>query len=242
MFSFLERFLIWFKLKTDWKKQKNENCKRKSESRIEPENWTQLQTCLLSGSRTVSNNGSGSGLAFAQNILAVQVWFGFIWAPFSRFRFGSGSRKQILLVQVRFEFMDLKFNCRYSLRPEKKRRNCWSCWWSPLLLLCVYQRQRHPDMEKYILTFVSGSGSVWVHLSTIPRVQVWFRFTEVKFFWFRFGSGSPKWSGSFGFTVRVQVRFDTLPAIPSVSAIDALSHSIISFQTWTKSACHHEHD
>ena len=30
-----------------------------------------------SGCRTVSNNGSGSGLAPAQNILAVQVWFGF---------------------------------------------------------------------------------------------------------------------------------------------------------------------
>ena len=29
------------------------------------------------GYRTVSNNGSGSGLAPAQNILAVQVWFGF---------------------------------------------------------------------------------------------------------------------------------------------------------------------
>ena len=29
------------------------------------------------GCRTVSNNGSGSGLAPAQNILAVQVWFGF---------------------------------------------------------------------------------------------------------------------------------------------------------------------
>ena len=97
------------------------------------------------------------------------------------------------------------------MNPEKKRKNCWSCWWSPLLLLCVYQRQRHPDMEKYILTFVRGSGSVWVHLSTILRVQVRFRFTEVKFCWFRFGSGSPKWNGSFGFTVRVQVRFDTLP-------------------------------
>jgi len=23
------------------------------------------------------------------------------------------------------------------LNPEKKTRNCWSCWWSPLLLLCV---------------------------------------------------------------------------------------------------------
>ena len=32
---------------------------------------------LTPGCRTVSNNGSGSGLAPAQNILAVQVWFGF---------------------------------------------------------------------------------------------------------------------------------------------------------------------
>ena len=77
-----------------------------------------------------------------------------------------------------------------------------------LIVRVVYLRQRHPDMEKYILTFVRGSGSVRVHLSTILRVQVWFRFTEVKFCWFRFGSGSPKWNGSFGFTVRVQVRFD----------------------------------
>ena len=45
------------------------------------------------GCRTVSNNGSGSGSAPAQNILAVQVWFGFTSAPFSRFRFGSGSLK-----------------------------------------------------------------------------------------------------------------------------------------------------
>ena len=74
----------------------------------------------------------------------------------------------------------------------------------------LYQRQRHPDMEKHILTFVRGSGSVRVHLSTILRVQVWFRFTKVKFCWFRFGLGAPKWNGLFGFTVRVQVRFDTL--------------------------------
>ena len=46
---------------------------------------------LLTRCRTVSNNGSGS--APAQNILAVQVWFEFTWAPFSRFRFGSGSLK-----------------------------------------------------------------------------------------------------------------------------------------------------
>jgi len=29
------------------------------------------------GCRTILNNGSGSGFAPAQNILAVQVWFGF---------------------------------------------------------------------------------------------------------------------------------------------------------------------
>ena len=55
-------------------------------------------------------------------------------------------------------------------------------------------------MEKYILIFgkiyskyiVRGSGSVWVHLSTILKVQVWFRFTEVKFCCFRFGFGFTK--------------------------------------------------
>ena len=72
-------------------------------------------------------------------------------------------------------------------------------------------------MEKYIFTFVRGSGSVWVHLSRILRVQVWFRFTEVKFCWFRFGSGPPKWNGSFGFTVRVQARFDTLAKCDSMA-------------------------
>ena len=44
----------------------------------------------------------------------------------------------------------------------------------------------------------SGSGlapaqnilEVQVHLSTIFEVQVWFRFTQVKYYWFRFGSGS----------------------------------------------------
>ena len=36
-----------------------------------------LGSRLQPGCRTVSNNGSGSGLSPAQNILAVQVWFGF---------------------------------------------------------------------------------------------------------------------------------------------------------------------
>ena len=41
--------------------------------------WQLLKSYLVfkAGCRTVSNNGSGSGLAPAQNILAVQVWFGF---------------------------------------------------------------------------------------------------------------------------------------------------------------------
>ena len=173
------------------------------------------------GCRTVSNNGSGSGLAPAQNILAVQVWFGFTWAHFR----GSGSvqvhSSKILLVQVRFGFIDLKFNCRYSFRPEKNQFSMLT-WIEKkkeklLILLMITTalivRVPAPEASGYgnnILTFVRGSGSVWVHLSTILRVQVWFRFTEVKFCWFRFGSGSPKWNGSFGFTVRVQVRFDTL--------------------------------
>ena len=29
---------------------------------------------------------------------------------------------KILLVQVRFGFIDLKFNCRYSFHPEKKKK------------------------------------------------------------------------------------------------------------------------
>ena len=80
-----------------------------------------LSLVIQSGCRTVSNNGSRSGLAPAQNILAVQVWFGFTWAPFR----GSGlvqvHSSKLLLVQVRFRFIDLKFNCCYSFRPEKKK-------------------------------------------------------------------------------------------------------------------------
>ena len=36
-----------------------------------------FESYILPGCRTVSNNGSGSSLAPAQNILAVQVSFGF---------------------------------------------------------------------------------------------------------------------------------------------------------------------
>ena len=57
------------------------------------------QNVFVAGCRTVSNNGSGSGLAPAQNILAVQVhlstifevqvWFRFTQVKY--YRFGSGS-------------------------------------------------------------------------------------------------------------------------------------------------------
>ena len=96
--------------------------------------------------------------------------------------------RKILLVQVRFGFIDLKFNCRYSFRPEKKKgeivdpvevHHCSYCACTSVSGIRIW--------KKYILTFVRGSGSVRVHLSTILRVQVWFRFTEVKFCWFRFG-------------------------------------------------------
>ena len=137
--------------------------------------------------RTVSNNGSGSGLAPAQNILAVQVRVHLstifevqVWFRFTQVKY------------YWFGFIDLKFNCSYSFRPEKKGEiadpvddhHCSYCACTSASGIWIW--------KKYILTFVKGSGSVWVHLSTILRVQVWFRFTEVKFCWFRFGSGSPK--------------------------------------------------
>ena len=65
-----------------------------------------------------------------------------------------------------------------------------------LLILCLFSRVsnrfkywfgfRCSSCSKYF----SGSGLVWVHLSTIFEVQVWFRFSQVKYYWFRFNSGS----------------------------------------------------
>ena len=133
--------------------------------------------------------------------------FGFRFSSCSKYFSGSGlvrvhlstifevqvHSSKILLVQVRVGFIDLKFNCRYSFRPEKKKEKLLILLMiTTALIVRVPAPARHPDMEKYILTFVWGSGSVWVHVSTILRVQVWFRFTEVKFCWFRFGLGSSK--------------------------------------------------
>ena len=72
------------------------------------------------GCRTVSNNGSGLGFSSCSKyfsgsglvrvhlstIFEVQVWFRFTQVKYYWFRFG---------------FIDLKFNCRYSFRPEKKK-------------------------------------------------------------------------------------------------------------------------
>ena len=99
---------------------------------------------------------------------------------------------KIFLVQVRFGFIDLKFNCRFSFRPEKKKEKLLILLMITTALIVRVPAAAASGYEKYILTFVRGSGSVWVHLSTILRVQVWFRFTELEFCWFRFGSGSPK--------------------------------------------------
>ena len=51
----------------------------------------EVESKTQAGCRIVSNNGSSSGLAPAQNIFAVQVWFGFTQVKYYRFRFGSGS-------------------------------------------------------------------------------------------------------------------------------------------------------
>ena len=146
---------------------------------------------LGSGCRTVSNNGSGSGLAPAQNILTVQVWFGFTWAPFSRFRFtkvkyywfGSGSLTWNLTVVTRF--------------VQKKKREI-----ADLV----------DDHHCSYCACTSTSGiRIWKNIFLLLlEVQIRFGFTWAQFCGFRFGSGSPKWNGSFGFTVRVQVRFDTM--------------------------------
>ena len=55
-----------------------------------------------------------------------------------------------------------------------------------------------------------GSGSVQVHRFEILKIRVRFRFDDLKFKRFRFGSSSPKKSGFFRFAVRV--RFDSLLA------------------------------
>ena len=51
-----------------------------------------------SGCRTVSNNGSGSGLVPAQNILAVQVRFKFPQVKFYWFWFGFTKMKRFIRV------------------------------------------------------------------------------------------------------------------------------------------------
>ena len=79
----------------------NEKKKTKTDKIYIPHRKRKQKTTTQPGCRTVSNNGSGSGLAPAQNILAVQVhlsttfevqvWFRFTQVKYYWFRFGSGS-------------------------------------------------------------------------------------------------------------------------------------------------------
>ena len=64
-----------------------------------------------------------------------------------------------------------------------------------------------------IYSYFRGSGSVWVHLSTILRVQVWFRFTEVNFV----GSGSVRVLQNE--TVHSGLRFGSTPWLEAHSTI-----------------------
>ena len=70
---------------------------------------------------------------------------------------------KILLVQVWFGFIDLKFNCRYSFRPEKKKEKL-------LILLMITTAL----MVRVPAPAASGYGKIYSY-----------------FFWgFRFGLGS----------------------------------------------------
>ena len=62
---------------------------------------------------------------------------------------------KILLVQVRFEFIDLKFNCRYSFRPEKKKEKL-------LILLMITTAKHVPALSKRVPAPVaSGYGKIY---------------------------------------------------------------------------------
>ena len=52
--------------------------------------------------------------------------------------------RKILLVQVRYGFIDLKFNCRYSFQPEKKEK----------LLILLELDRRSDDITMYIVWFL----------------------------------------------------------------------------------------
>ena len=55
-----------------------------------------------------------------------------------------------------------------------------------------------------------GSGSVRVQLHQNLKVRFAFRFNDLKFKRFRFGSGSPKKSDFYWFAIQVPVPFDSL--------------------------------
>ena len=69
---------------------------------------------------------------------------------------------KILLVQVRFGFIDLKFNCclAYSFCPEKKKEKLLILLMITTALMVRVPAPAASGYGKYILTFVRGSGSV----------------------------------------------------------------------------------
>ena len=74
---------------------------------------------------------------------------------------GSGlvqvhSRK-IFLVQVRFGFIDLKFNCRYSFRPEKKEK----------LLILLELDRLNDDITMHIVWFLLQIIVKFAHLNQL---------------------------------------------------------------------------
>ena len=74
-----------------------------------------------------------------------------------RFRFGSGSLKKNITGSgsVRFGFIDLKFNCRYSFRPEKEEK----------LLILLELDRLSDDITMHIVWFLLQIIVKFAHLN-----------------------------------------------------------------------------
>ena len=72
---------------------------------------------------------------------------------------------KILLVQVRFGFIDLKFNCRYSFRPQRKKEKLLILLKFTTALIVRVPAPAASEYGKIYFTFVRGS--VWVQFGFI---------------------------------------------------------------------------
>ena len=70
--------------------------------------------------------------------------------------------RKILLVQVRFGFIDLKFNCRYSFRPEKKEK---------LLILLKLDRLSDDMHNAYCLVLTADHSKILPFKSMVKLLQ-----------------------------------------------------------------------